>query len=145
MTAFNNPFLLGFDELEGMLDRITKSAEGFPPYNIEQLSSDTLQIALAVAGYSATDLEMTLEDNQLMIRGRQNQSLEHHYLYRGIAARSFIKSFVLADGMTVIGATLENGLLMINLKKPVKKSHVQRIEIKTKSSPVLIDAGRRKK
>lgn len=145
MTAFNNPFLLGFDEIEGMLNRITKSAEGFPPYNIEQLTPDLLRITLAVAGYGASDLEMTLEDNQLMIRGRQNQGAEHHYLYRGIAARSFIKSFVLADGMTVAGASLENGLLSIDLKKPIKKSHVQRIQIKTKTNPVLIDAGRRKK
>ena len=80
-----------------------------------------------------------------MIRGRQNPEIERHYLYRGIAGRSFIKSFVLADGMMIEGASLENGLLSIDLKKPVKKSHVQRIEIKTKSSPVLIDAGRRKK
>ena len=145
MTAFNNPFLLGFDELEGMLDRITKSAEGFPPYNIEQLSPDLLRITLAVAGYKGSDLEMTLEDNQLMIRGRQNPEIEHHYLYRGIAARSFIKSFVLADGMTVAGASLENGLLSVDLKKPIKKSHVQRIEIKTKSGPVLIGTAKRKK
>ena len=145
MSAFNNPFLLGFDEIEGMLDRITKSTEGFPPYNIEQLSPDLLRITLAVAGYKETDLDMTLEDNQLMIRGRQSQEVEHHYLYRGIAARSFIKSFVLADGMTVVGASLENGLLSIDLKKPVKKSHIQRIEIKTKSKPVLIGTAKRKK
>ncbi|MDY6407468.1 MAG: Hsp20 family protein [Pseudomonadota bacterium] len=145
MTAFNNPFLLGFDEIEGMLDRITKSAESFPPYNIEQTSFDTLRITLAVAGYGASDLEMTLDDNQLMIRGRQNQDTEHHYLYRGIAARSFIKSVVRADGMTVMGASLENGLLAIDLKKPVKKSHVQHIEIKTRSQPVLIDTAKRKK
>jgi len=145
LTAFNNPFLLGFDELEGMLDRITKNAEGFPPYNIEQLSPELLRITLAVAGYGATDLEMTLDDNQLMIRGRQNQDAPHHYLYRGIAARSFIKSFVLADGMTVAGASLENGLLSVDLKKPMKKSHVQRIEIKTKSGPVLIGTAKRKK
>ena len=145
MTAFNNPFLLGFDEIEGMLNRITKSAEGFPPYNIEQMEPDLIRITLAVAGYGPDDLEMTLEDNQLMIRGRQNQGTEHHYLYRGIAARSFIKSFVLADGMVVAGAALENGLLAIDLKKPVKKSHVQHIEIKTKSSPVLIGTAKRKK
>ena len=145
MSTFGPPFLLGFDEIENMLARITKTADGFPPYNIEQLTPDLLRITLAVAGYADTDLDITLEDNQLMIRGRQNQDPEKRYLYRGIAGRSFIKTFVLADGMTIEGASLENGLLNIDLKKPVKTPQVKRIEIKTKSQPVLIGSSRRKK
>ena len=145
MSTFGPPFLLGFDEIENMLARITKTADGFPPYNIEQLSPDLLRITLAVAGYAESDLDITLEDNQLIIRGRQNQDPERRYLYRGIAGRSFIKSFVLADGMMIEGASLENGLLNVDLKKPVKASNIKHIEIKTKSHPVLIASGRRKK
>ena len=145
MSTFGPPFLLGFDEIENMLARITKTADGFPPYNIEQLTPDLLRITLAVAGYADTDLDVTLEDNQLMIRGRQNQNSERRYLYRGIAGRSFTKTFVLADGMTIEGASIENGLLNIDLKRTVKTSHIRRIEIKTKSQPVLIGPGRRKK
>ena len=145
MSAFNNPFLLGFEGLEDMLTRVTKSAEGFPPYNIEQTAADQLQITLAVAGYTEEDLDITLDDNQLMIRGQQNQDPDRHYLHRGIAARSFIKTFVLADGMVIEGARLENGLLHIDLRKPVRRSHVQRISIQTQSRPVLMKPDRRKK
>ena len=145
MTAFNNPFLLGFDELEDMLTRVSKGAESFPPYNLEQLSPELMRITLAIAGYVAEDLDITLEDNQLMIRGQQTQDPNRHYIHRGIAARSFIKTFELADGMTIEGACLENGLLSIDLKKPLKISHVQRISIQTKSKSVLMNADRRKK
>ena len=145
MSAFNNPFLLGFDELEDMLSRMTKTAEGFPPYNIEQLDPTRLRITLAVAGYTEADLDMTLEDNQLVIRGRQMQDGERHYLHHGIAARSFIKTFVLADGMTIEGACLENGLLNIDLLRPVKQTRVQKIPIQKKPKAVLLEAGRRKK
>lgn len=145
MNAFNNPFLLGFDELETMLSEMTKTAEGFPPYNIEQLSADILRITLAVAGYTESDLEMTLSDNQLIIRGRQTHEAEKHYLHHGIAARSFIKTFVLADGMVVEGACLENGLLSVDVRKPQKQTRVQRIAIRTKSKPVLLETGRKKK
>ena len=145
MTAFNNPFLLGFDELEAMLTQMTKTAEGFPPYNIEQLGSDMLRITLAVAGYMDSDLEMMLEDNQLIIRGRQTQDPERRYLHHGIAARSFIKTFVLADGMTIENACLENGLLNIDLRKPVKQTRIQRIAIQTKPKSVMLETKRRKK
>ena len=145
MTVFNNPFMLGFDELENMLSRMTKSAEGFPPYNIEQTGSETLKIVLAVAGYTDSDLDIIAEDNQLIIRGRQAQNPDKKYLHHGIAARSFIKTFVLADGMIIEGACLENGLLSIDLRKPKKQTNIQRIEIKTKSKPVLLETPRRKK
>ena len=128
-----------------MLAQMTKTAEGFPPYNIEQVDSDVLRITLAVAGYTESDLEMTLEDNQLIIRGRQMQDVERRYLHHGIAARSFIKSFVLAEGMVIEGACLENGLLNIDLRKPPKQTKVQRIDIQTKPKSVLLNAGRRKK
>ena len=145
MTVFNNPFMLGFDELENMLSRMTKRAEGFPPYNIEQTAEDTLKIVLAVAGYTDSDLDIIVEDNQLIIRGRQAQNPDKKYLHHGIAARSFIKTFVLADGMVIEGACLENGLLGIDLRKPQKQTKVQRIAIKTKSKPVLLETPRRKK
>ena len=145
MTAFNNPFLLGFDELEDMLTRVTKGAEGFPPYNIEQIAADRLQITLAIAGYAESDIDILVEDNQLVIRGQQPQEPERRYLHRGIAARSFIKTFVLADGMVIEGARLENGLLQIDLKKPVRQTRVQRIAIQTQSQPVLVQPKRRKK
>lgn len=145
MTVFNNPFMLGFDELENMLSRMTKSAEGFPPYNIEQTAEDTLKIVLAVAGYTESDLDIIVEDNQLMIRGRQAQNPDKKYLHHGIAARSFIKTFVLADGMVIEGACLENGLLSVDLRKPHKQTKVQHITIKTKSKPVLLETPRRRK
>ena len=145
MTILNNPFLLGFEGLEELLTRATKGADGFPPYNIEQMAPDTIRITLAVAGYGESDLDVGLEDNQLMIRGRQNADQEHHYLYRGIAARSFIKTFVLADGMKVLGARLENGLLTVDLVRPVRHPHIQHIAIQTNEQPVLIQPKRRKK
>lgn len=144
MSILNNPFLLGFEGLEELL-ATAKGADGFPPYNIEQLSAEGIRITLAVAGYGETNLDVALEDNQLMIRGRQNDEQEHHYLHRGIAARSFIKTFVLADGMKVSGARLENGLLIIDLIRPVRHPHIQRIPIKTNEQPVLIHPRRRKK
>ena len=129
LTPFNNPFLVGFDELEQMLLRVAKGADSFPPYNLEQLNSTTFQITMAVAGYSDNDLDLTQEENQLVIRGRQEQDPNRHFLHQGIAARSFIKSFVLADGMQIKGAVLENGLLIITLQKPQKKPNIKRIAI----------------
>ncbi len=145
MNAFNTPFLLGFDELEEMLSRMTKSAEGFPPYNIEQTAEGKLRLTLAVAGYVESDLDMTLEDNQLIIRGHQTQDPSRRYLYRGIAGRNFIKSFVLADGMKIEGARLENGLLHIDLKRPEKQTRIQKITIQTDSRPVVLTTERKKK
>ena len=133
MTAFNSPLLLGFDHLEQMLDRATRtSAEGYPPYNIEQTGENGLRITLAVAGFSMDDLSVTIEDNQLMIRGRQVEEEDHVYIHRGIAARQFQRSFVLAEGIEVMGADLNNGLLHIDLERIVPEPEVRTIPISQK-------------
>ncbi|WP_439273197.1 Hsp20 family protein [Pseudochrobactrum sp. HB0163] len=142
ITPFSSPLLLGFDTMEKTLERIAKSGDGYPPYNIERLrspSSDSeqplpekLRITLAVAGFSDEDLEVTTEDNQLVIRGRQTDETERQYLHRGIAARQFQRVFVLADGMRVIGAELKNGLLSIDLDRPEPERLVKRIRINVK-------------
>ena len=136
LTPFNNPFLVGFDELEQLLCRVAKGADSFPPYNVEQLDPTTFQISMAVAGYAEQDLEVSQQENQLVVRGRQEPNPNRHFLHQGIAARSFIKSFVLADGMIIKGALLENGLLIITLQKPQKKPNIKKIEITQKSKPV---------
>lgn len=129
-SYFNSPFLLGFDELERLLDRIAKAGnDSYPPYNIEQTDSHCLRITLAVAGFSADEIEVTVEDNQLVIRGRRNEEGERSYLHRGIAARQFQRAFILADGIEVDGARLENGLLSIDLRRPQVTASVQRIPI----------------
>jgi HSP20 family molecular chaperone IbpA len=140
LSLFNNPLLLGFDQFERTLDRIAKSsAEGYPPYNIEQIGENGLRITLAVAGFSPADLTVQIEDNQLVIRGKQAEDDgERIYLHRGIAARQFQRSFVLADGIEVAGASLDNGLLSIDLTRPPLESRVRKVEIR--SSP----AGKRK-
>ena len=139
LTPFNNPFLVGFDELEQMLLRVAKGADSFPPYNVEQLDATTFEITMAVAGYSEEDLDIMQEDNQLVIRGRQEHDPNRHYLHQGIAARSFIKSFVLADGMQIKGAVLENGLLIITLQKPQKNPNIKKIAITKKSKTVQLN------
>lgn len=139
LTPFSNPFLVGFNELEQMLLRVAKGADSFPPYNVEQINNTTFEITMAVAGYSESDLELVQEDNQLIIRGHQEHNPNRHYLHQGIAARSFIKSFVLADGMTIQGAVLENGLLMITLQKPQKTPNIKKIEIKKTSKTVQLN------
>src|SRR5690606_13283030 len=133
VMQFNSPFLLGFDELERLLDRATKASDGYPPYNVEQLpaeAGEALRITLAVAGFSRDELGVSVEDNQLVIRGSQKDEGERSFLHRGIAARQFQRSFVLADGMEVRGATLENGLLAIDLVKPEPERKTRRIDIK---------------
>jgi HSP20 family molecular chaperone IbpA len=133
---FSSPLLLGFDDLDRLLERALKtSGEGYPPYNIERLpqtngSSEVLRITIAVAGFRRQDLEITIEDNQLNIRGRTKDDGARDYLHRGIAGRQFQRAFVLADGMDVIDATLVNGLLIINLRRPEPSSIIRRIEIK---------------
>ncbi|MCO4317184.1 Hsp20 family protein [Phyllobacterium sp. 21LDTY02-6] len=133
MTPFSSPLLLGFDSMEKTLERIAKSGDGYPPYNIERVRSNNdreqLRIILAVAGFSNDDLEVTTEDNQLIIRGRQADEEAREYLHRGIAARQFQRIFVLADGMRVSGATLKNGLLSIDLDRPEPERLVKRINI----------------
>jgi HSP20 family molecular chaperone IbpA len=131
MSILSSPFLLGFDQVERTLDRIAKSAgEGYPPYNIEQLSEDCLRITLAVAGFSRADLAIQIENNQLIIRGKQQDDSNRVFLHRGIAARQFQRAFVLADGMEVVGAELDNGLLHVDLRRPLPEVKVRTIEIK---------------
>lgn len=128
---FNSPFLLGFDHLERLLERTAKSAsDGYPPYNIEEIGSGRLRIVLAVAGFDRDELEIAVEDNQLVVRGRQTESSGKTFLHRGIAARQFQRAFVLADGIEVTGAELENGLLSIELARPKAESIARRIDIK---------------
>ena len=132
MSVFNSPLLLGFDHFERVLDRVAKSqAEGYPPYNIEQIGDDRLRITLAVAGFSDDDLSVTTEDNQLVIRGRQkvDDDDDRVYLHRGIASRQFQRAFVLAEGIEVSGANLDNGLLHIDLERPVPEPVVRQIKI----------------
>ena len=117
LSLFNSPLLLGFDQFERTLDRIAKaSSDGYPPYNIEQIGENGLRITLAVAGFSMDELAIQVENNQLVIRGRQQDDAERVYLHRGIAARQFQRTFVLADGIEVTGAALDNGLLHIDLR-----------------------------
>src|SRR4030088_3280021 len=119
LTLFNSPLLLGFDHFERALDRVSKvSSDGYPPYNIEQLGEDALRITLAVAGFSMSDLGITVEDSQLVVRGKQTDDTQRVYLHRGIAARQFQRSFVLAEGIEIRGAWLDNGLLHVALIPP---------------------------
>lgn len=119
ITAFNSPFLLGFDHFEQLLDRVAKSSnDGYPPYNIERIAENGLRISLAVAGFGCGDLQILAEDNQLIVRGRQIDGEERVYIHRGIAARQFQRSFVLAEGIEISGAFLDNGLLHIELVQP---------------------------
>jgi len=129
---FNSPFLLGFDHLERLLERTAKSAgDGYPPYNIEQSGDEKLRITLAVAGFTSEELNVTVEDRQLVIRGKQSDAADKNFLHRGIAARQFQRAFVLAEGIEVTGATLENGLLSIELARPKPDTIVRTIEIRT--------------
>jgi len=125
-----HPFLLGFDQLERLVERTAKSAEGYPPFNIEQSGENAFRITLAVAGFREEDLSITVEDRQLMIRGRQAEDEgDRVFLHRGIAARAFQRSFVLAEGVEVAGASLENGLLHVDLSRAVPEPKVQKIAI----------------
>ena len=138
MTPFSSPLLLGFDTMEKTLERLAKTGESYPPYNIERLrepegNATRLRITLAVAGFAETDLEVTTEENQLVVRGRQAEDQnEREFLHRGIAARQFQRSFVLADGMRVVGAELKNGLLAIDLDRPEPERLVRKINISVK-------------
>ena len=131
LSLFNSPLLLGFDDLERTLDRLSKSAnDGYPPYNIEKCSDDSLRITLAVAGFSLNDLHVQIEDNQLVIRGRIHDEADGRvFLHRGIAARQFQRAFLLADGMEVGGASLDNGLLHVDVHRPKPASTMRTIEI----------------
>jgi HSP20 family molecular chaperone IbpA len=130
LSLFNSPLLLGFEHFERALDRVNKvSGDGYPPYNIEQLGENELRITLAVAGFTMADLTITIEDNQLVIRGKQTDDGQRVYLHRGIAARQFQRSFVLAEGIEVRGAWLDNGLLHVDLIRPNVEPRVRTIPI----------------
>lgn len=134
LSLFNSPFLLGFDELERALDRVSKSsADGYPPYNIERIGEDGIRITLAVAGFADDELQVTVEDTQLVIRGRQQDDPDREFLHRGIAARQFQRSFVLAEGIEIVGAELDNGLLHVDLKRPLMETKSRNIEIRSKT------------
>jgi len=132
LTFGAHPFLLGFDQLERLVERTAKSGtDGYPPFNIEQSGENAFRITLAVAGFREADLSITVEDRQLVIRGRQADDVEGRlFLHRGIAARAFQKGFVLADGVEVAGASMENGLLHVDLHRSVPETVVQTIRIK---------------
>jgi HSP20 family molecular chaperone IbpA len=135
VPSLSSPFLLGFDEIERVLDRVTKAADGYPPYNIERLPRDErdperLRITLAVAGFTREQLDVSIEESQLVIRGRQQEDKTREYLHRGIAARQFQRTFVLADGIEVMGADLKNGLLSIDLARPEPERVIKTIAIR---------------
>ena len=135
LSLFNSPFLLGFDDLERALDRVSKSSsDGYPPYNIERVGENDIRISLAVAGFAKDQLSVSIEDTQLVIRGRQIDDPDREFLHRGIATRQFQRSFVLAEGIEITGAELDNGLLRVNVKRPVVETQTRTIEIRTASS-----------
>ena len=135
VPMLSSPFMLGFDDIERALDRVVKAAsDGYPPYNIERLprddnQPDRLRITLAVAGFMRDELEITLEESQLVIRGRQFDDKTRQYLHRGIAARQFQRAFLLADGMEVMGAELAHGLLSVDLARPEPARIIRKIDI----------------
>jgi HSP20 family molecular chaperone IbpA len=137
MTPFSNPLMLGFEAMEKTLERVAKAGDGYPPYNIERVrtgesGSERLRITLAVAGFADADLDVSIEENQLWVRGRQQDEEPREYLHRGIAARQFQRTFLLADGMRVVGAELKNGLLAIDLDRPEPERLVRKINISVK-------------
>ena len=134
MSLFNSPLMLGFEQFEQAIDRISKtSSDGYPPYNVEKTAENRLRLTLAVAGFTSDDMQVQIENNQLVIRGKQNDEKGRVYLHRGIAARQFHRSFVLADGVEVSGASLDNGLLHIDLEWPLIEPEVKTIAIRNGS------------
>ena len=132
LSLFDSPLFLGFDHFERTLDRVKKHAsEGYPPYNIEQTGEQGLRITLAVAGFTMDDLDIEHEQNQLVIRGKQEDDPRKIYLHRGIAARQFQRTFVLADGIEILGAALDNGLLHIDMKRVEPESTARKIQIRS--------------
>lgn len=130
LSLGTHPFLLGFDQLERLVERTAKSENGYPPYNIEQVSDHAFRITLAVAGFAEEDLSITVEDRQLVVRGRQtDDQADRVFLHRGIAARQFQRTFLLADGVEVGGAKLANGLLHVDLERAAPETVVRQISI----------------
>jgi HSP20 family molecular chaperone IbpA len=150
MSVFNSPFLLGFDQFERTIDRISKlSSDTYPPYNIEQTSPNSLRITIAVAGFDKQDLDISLEGNQLQIRGsREDNDSDRIFIHRGIATRQFQRNFILAEGIEVKEASMDNGLLFIDLTQPINHEESKKIEIKDKNNKLkdkLISFGNEKK
>ena len=133
VSMFSSPLLLGFDQLERTLERLAKNAEGYPPYNIERIGDNGLRITLAVAGFTSSDLVIELVENQLSVRGKQTDDTDRVYLHRGIAARQFQRVFMLADGIEVTGAQLDNGLLSIDLVRPPAEPRIRTIHIDSRT------------
>ena len=135
VSMFSAPFLLGFEAFEERVDRLAKAADGYPPFNIERRigaeGNEVFLISIAVAGFSETELEVIVEDNQLLVRGRQKDESERQFLHRGIAARQFQRAFLLADGMQVTDATLQNGLLSVSAMRPKAEKLPRRIAIRS--------------
>ena len=141
LSLFDSPLFLGFDHFEDTFNRLRKNAgEGYPPYNIEQISENGLRITLAVAGFSMNDLDVELDKNQLTIRGRQQDDEERMYIHRGIAARQFQRSVVLADGMEILGASLDYGLLHIDMQRENPESKAQKIQIMDRATDGKVQA-----
>ena len=135
VSLFSAPFLLGFDAYEERIDRLSRAADGYPPYNIERTvesdGSETFLISIAVAGFAQTELEITQEDTQLFVRGRQKDDPSRQYLHRGIAARQFQRVFLLADGVEVKEAVMEHGMLVISVIRPPAERRSRKIEIRS--------------
>ena len=138
MSVFNSPFLLGFEQFERTIDRISKlSSVSYPPYNIEQLSSNLLRITIAVAGFEKKNLEINLEGNQLQIKGyRPEDDTDKIFIHRGIATRQFQRNFILAEGIEVDEASMENGLLFVDLSQPINNEESKKIEIKDNKNKI---------
>jgi HSP20 family molecular chaperone IbpA len=147
LSLFSSPLLLGFEQFEQAIDRVSKTADGYPPYDVEQISENHLRITLALAGFSEDDLQVQIEDNQLVVRGkRQDDDRGRTFLHRGIAARQFQRSFVLAEGIEVTAASLDKGLLHIDLERPHVEPQVRSIKINgggKKAKAKTIDHGRK--
>ncbi len=144
LSLFNSPLLLGFEQFEQAVDRVAKTADGYPPYDVEQVDQNKIRITLALAGFAANELQVQLEDNQLVIRGKKQDSRKAVYLHRGIATRQFHRSFVLAEGIEVVAASLSNGLLHIDLERPRIEPQIKKIKIDTQTgeqSAPLIDGA----
>jgi HSP20 family molecular chaperone IbpA len=135
ISVFSAPFLLGFESFEERVDRLTKSADGYPPYNIERSvapdGAERFLVSIAVAGFGAPELELVAEDNQLVVRGKQKDDPGREFLHRGIAARQFQRSFILAEGMLVKDATLGHGMLVVTIERPNAPKIARRIEIRS--------------
>lgn len=146
VSAFASPLLLGFDHLERLLDHVSKaSPDGYPPYNIEQIGENGLRISLAVAGFAAEELGVAVEDNQLILRGRKlEDDGQRVFLHRGIASRQFQRIFVLAEGLEVVGATLDNGLLSVDLKRRMPEQAARTIPITRQRREDTTESGSRR-